>query len=190
MTGPRIGRGGKRGAGRRARCNGPAGAAAAVTMALVLIGCTATNTTGMVTTSVTSGVERPRPPGSFATSTTAGAPAAIGIIRSTIDAVNAAAGGTVARQQDLLRSLVDPGQSGEQRRCAAATTTISFEPVYSRLAPSPSWQPDTGTVGGTVYSLPTLIRIYTGSRITGTDLADLHLSVDAGRARLAALCVS
>ena len=37
-----------------------------------------------------------------------------------------------------------------------------------------------GSLTGTVYALPTLIRIYTGDRITGTDLTTLHLGVQAG----------
>jgi hypothetical protein len=43
---------------------------------------------------------------------------------------------------------------------------------------------------GTEYLLPAFITIYTGSRITGTDLTTLHLWVDDGSARTAALCVS
>lgn len=43
---------------------------------------------------------------------------------------------------------------------------------------------------GTEYLLPAFITIYTGSRITGTDLTTLHLWVKDGLARTAALCVS
>ena len=45
------------------------------------------------------------------------------------------------------------------------------------LRPAPGWTPQTGALSGTVYALPTLIRIYTGDRITGTDLTTLHLGV-------------
>jgi len=40
-----------------------------------------------------------------------------------------------------------------------------------------------------VYALPTLIRIYTGDRITGTDLTPLHLGVTGGDAYLHSLCL-
>ncbi len=110
-------------------------------------------------------------------------------VQRTIDVFNATAGGPVAAQQAVLGRLVSPGQRSVQNSCPAATTTISFEPIYPRLAPSPDWRPTGGSLPGDVYALPTLIRIYVGSRITGTDLTDLHVAVDAGQLRLPALCL-
>ena len=78
----------------------------------------------------------------------------------------------------------------DRNSCPAANNTISFEPVYARLAAAPDWKPTGGTLPGTVYALPTLIRVYTGDRITSTDLTDLHVSIDGGRAWLPALCLS
>ena len=109
-------------------------------------------------------------------------------IEQAVDSFNAAAGGSVSGQRTALAALLAGGQRSVQRRCAAASTTLEFEPVYGRLAPAPGWTPSQGTLDGTVYALPTLIRIYTGNRITGTDLTDLHLAVQDGRAWLPALC--
>lgn len=111
------------------------------------------------------------------------------MIRHAIDSFDAAAGSPVAAQQAVLRTLVSPGQADVQRHCPGPTTTISFEPVYAWLAPAPDWRPSSGSLPGTVYALPTLIRIYTGDRITGTDLTDLHVAVSGGRAMLPALCL-
>ncbi len=111
-------------------------------------------------------------------------------VQRAVDSFNAAAGGPVSGQQAALSALLDDGQRSVQRRCAAATTTLEFEPVYARLAPAPGWAPRDGTLSGTVYALPTLIRIYTGDRVTGTDLTDLHVAVRDGRAWLPALCPS
>lgn len=111
-------------------------------------------------------------------------------IRSAIVAFDASAGGPAADQQRLLQNLVAPGQRAGQQECRTSQTTLSFEPVYADLAPSPHWRPAEGTLPGTVYSLPILIRIFTGSRLTGTDLADLHVSVQDGRAMFSTLCVS
>lgn len=107
-----------------------------------------------------------------------------------IDTFNAAAGGPVSAQQRALAGLLDDGQRSVQSRCAAAATTLELQPVYARLAAAPGWKPSSGTLSGTVYSLPTLVRIWTGNRITGTDLTDLHIAVADGRARLPALCPS
>ena len=111
-------------------------------------------------------------------------------VQHAVDAFNEAAGGPVPRQQAALAMLLDAGQRPVQRSCAQATTTLRFQPVYSRLAPAPGWKPTAGALTGTVYALPTLIRIYSGNRIIGTDLTDLHLAVQNGRARLPALCLS
>ena len=109
-------------------------------------------------------------------------------IRSTIDRLNNAAG-AVPDQQALLTAVVDPGLAGSLEQCAPATTTLRFQPIYQALRPSPDWSPVGGTPSGTVYALPSLIRIYTGDRITGTDLTTLHLGVTAGEVFLTPLCV-
>lgn len=107
-----------------------------------------------------------------------------------IEMFNQTAGGPVAAQQRVLDRLVSAGQRPVQGRCPAATTTIAFVPVYDRLSVAAGWKPSSGTLPGTVYALPTLIRIYRGDRIVGTDLTDLHLSIDGGVARLPALCLT
>ena len=111
-------------------------------------------------------------------------------VRHTIEEFNATAAGPVTAQKAKLAELVSPGQASVQSRCPAATSTISFEPVYARLTPAPDWKPTSGTLPGTVYALPTLIRVYTGDRITSTDLTDLHVSIQGGRAWLPALCLT
>lgn len=111
-------------------------------------------------------------------------------VRSVIDRFNATANGPVADQQRLLAELVDPGQAQAQRTCPTATRTLRLEPVYAALAPATGWTPPSGTMGPSVYSLPSLIRVYQGGRLVGTDLTDVHLSVTEDGAHLAALCVS
>ena len=129
-----------------------------------------------------------------AVSTTAAAPSAPAgqdeqAIRSAIDAVNATAGGTVAGQQAALAEVVDPALSDAFRHCPPASTTLRFEPVYAGLRATPDWTGADGTPAGTLYALPVLIRIYTGDRITGTDLTTLHLGVHDGAASITPLCV-
>lgn len=111
-------------------------------------------------------------------------------VQDAVDTLNAAAGGPVSGQQTALAGLLDAGQRSVQSNCAAATTTLELEPVYARLAAAPDWKPGSGTLSGPVYALPTLIRIFTGNRITGTDLTDLHVAIVDGRARFPALCSS
>jgi hypothetical protein len=82
-------------------------------------------------------------------------------IRTTIDRLNGTAGGSVAGQQAALAATVEPGSVTELDDCPAATATLRFLPVYSALRPSPDWTPDKGSLSGTIYALPTLIRIYT-----------------------------
>jgi hypothetical protein len=110
-------------------------------------------------------------------------------IARTIDTFNAAAAGPVAGQQTVLSHLIDPALVGGLDKCPPATATLRFEPIYQALRPAPDWTPRTGALGGTVYALPTLIRIYTGDRITGTDLTTLHLGVHDGEAYLTSLCL-
>ncbi len=92
-------------------------------------------------------------------------------VRATIDAINATAGGPVADQQRRLVDSVDPDDRADVGRCPPATTTVRFEPVYAGLRGTG------GSADSTSYALPTLIRIYTGSRMTGTDLTTLQLVV-------------
>lgn len=110
-------------------------------------------------------------------------------IRSAIDAVNATAGGSVAGQQAVLAAIVDPALSDAFRHCSPASATLRFEPVYAGLRATPDWTGADGTPAGTLYALPVLIRIYTGDRITGTDLTTLHLGVHDGAASITPLCV-
>ncbi len=111
-------------------------------------------------------------------------------IRAVLDALNATAGGPVERQQSVLRGAVDPALLDQLDRCPAATSTLRIEPVYAALRPDPDWQGASGTPAGTVYALPALIRIFTGDRVTGTDLGTIFLGVRDGRALLAPVCVS
>lgn len=129
-----------------------------------------------------------------AVSTTAAAPNAPAgqdeqAIRSAIDAVNATAGGSVAGQQAALAAVVDPALSDAFRHCPPASTTLRFEPVYAGLRATPDWTGADGTPAGTLYALPVLIRIYTGDRITGTDLTTLHVGVHENAASITPLCV-
>lgn len=101
-------------------------------------------------------------------------------IDATVTAVNAAAGGTPAEQRAVLETVVDPTQLTQQRSCRPAGTTIGFEPAW----------PDLRRTGDGRYVLPTLIRIYHGTRVTGTDVGALKIVITAGRAHLPPLCVS
>ena len=131
-------------------------------------------------------------------------PADVDAIRATIDAVNATAGGPVADQQAQLFAHVDPARRDEAQRCPTATTTVRLAPVVQglrELAGPPvasaaadsavSMAPDPRA---TVYGLPTLIRIFSGDRLIGTDLTTLRLIVrDAGagpKAFLTPFCVN
>ena len=151
-------------------------AAAAVSVGVGLLsGCTA----GAVLPAVSATAARPSAPAGQDEQA----------IRSAIDAVNATAGGSVAGQQDVLATIVDPALSDAFRHCPPASTTLRFEPVYAGLRATPDWTGADGTPAGTLYALPVLIRIYTGDRITGTDLTTLHLGVHDGAASITSLCV-
>jgi hypothetical protein len=110
-------------------------------------------------------------------------------VARTIERFNAAAAGPVAGQQTVLTELTDPALTGALDRCPPATATLRFEPIYPALRPAPGWTPQTGALTGTIYALPTLIRISTGDRMTGTDLTTLHLGVHDGEAFLTSLCL-
>jgi hypothetical protein len=149
-----------------------------------------------ITLTVLAGCTQPNGLGPNDLSTTQSATAALDpnaatlrLVEDAVSSFNSTAGGPVATQQAALHRIVSAGQTAVQDKCPRASTTISFEPVYPRLSPSPDWRPPSGTLPGVVYALPTLIRIYTGDRITGTDLTDLHLSIQAGRVSFPALCV-
>jgi hypothetical protein len=152
--------------------------------------------------------------GTGATVTIAGVavPASAGdvaAIRRSIGAINATAGGPVADQRAVLNRLAAPSEAGLQKECPAAQSTIRLDPVYTDLR-SP---PDDGSLGPTTtaasaaaggitatgtagvsaqreYLLPALITVFTGNRITATDLTTLQLFVMNGTARTAHLCVS
>ena len=111
-------------------------------------------------------------------------------IRMIIDRLNGTAGGTVADQQAAFAAAVEPGSAQALADCPAATTTLLFRPVYPGLRPAPDWAPQEGALTGTVYALPTLITIFTGDRVTATDLTTLHLGVTAGESFLTPLCVN
>jgi len=111
-------------------------------------------------------------------------------IRRSVELLNAAAGGAVSEQQEVLRDLVDPALGAGLDECPIATTTLLFEPVYPGLRPTPDWTSANGSLTGTLYALPSLIRIHTGDRVTGTDLTTLHFGVQSGEAFLTPLCVS
>ncbi|MTD16128.1 hypothetical protein GIS00_19500 [Nakamurella sp. YIM 132087] len=109
-------------------------------------------------------------------------------LEATIAAINATANGPVAGQRAVLDDRADPGQAALQSSCGAATSTLSFEPVWTDLQAA-DFAPTSGTLTGPVYSLPTLIRIHRGGRIVGTDVAELHLTAVDGVGRTTALCV-
>ena len=167
---------------QRTRSRRVVSAAAAVGVAVALV------------SACTAGTSLPSP--SPAPSTTGAPPTPPGgpqkdeqAIRSAIDTINATAGGSVAGQQAVLADIVDPALSDAFRHCSPATTTLRFEPVYTGLRATPDWTGADGTPAGTLYALPVLIRIYTGDRITGTDLTTLHVGVHDGAASITPLCV-
>jgi hypothetical protein len=149
-------------------------------------------------------------PGPESATTLTGGPAPqadVDAIRATVDAVNAAAGGPVADQQAQLFAHIDPARRDEARRCPTATTTVRLAPVEQGLrvlATGPSATPvasaatasevTTPDASVTVYWLPTLIRIFSGDRLIGTDLTTLRLVVrDTGagpEAFLTPFCVN
>lgn len=104
---------------------------------------------------------------------------ALGAIQAAIGEINATAGGPIAAQRAVLQRLAAPDQAADQRACPAASTTLAFDPAYRGL------QETDGE-----YLLPIYITIYTGDRISGSDLATLHLTLLDGEARTSALCVS
>jgi hypothetical protein len=113
----------------------------------------------------------------------------VAVVQKAMDRFNATAGGPVTAQQSVLSGLVSAAQNSVQHACPPVTVTISMEPVYARLAASPGWRPRGGSLPGTIYAVPTLIRIYHGDRIIGTDLTDLHLAIEGGRMTLPAVCL-
>jgi len=198
--------------GRTGRARVPGGLAAMVLLCsgALSTGCTAgapppalmtltitsgpTDTTAGATGSDTTAT-RVTPTGTSARGTTgSGTIAAVppgdsAAIRHAIDAINADAGGPVSVQRAVLAHLISPALAAALRNCPSATTTLRFEPVYAGLRPTPAWSSPHGVPAGTVYALPVLIRIYTGDRITGTDLATLHLGVRGHEASITPLCV-
>lgn len=119
-------------------------------------------------------------PASQAVATTPVGGPALAAIQATIDAINATAGGPVGAQRAVLQSLAAPDQTADQRACPAATNTLAFDPAYRGLQQT----------GHDDYLLPVYITIFTGDRISGSDLATLRLRLIGGAARTSALCVS
>lgn len=174
MTGRTSGRRPRRRATRpRTRIPGPLQVVIIVATLVAAAACQATSPPETATA----------PPTATAT-TTLGAQADIDAIRATVDAVNVTAGGPVADQQAQLLAHVDPARRDEVRRCPAATTTIRLEPVDQGLRALPEPSADAAAAAGTPsdgtttsYALPTLIRIFSGDRLIGTDLTTLKLVV-------------
>lgn len=174
MTGRTSGRRPRRRATRpRTRTPGPLHVVIIVAALVAAAACQATSPPETATA----------PPTATAT-TTLGAQADIDAIRATVDAVNVTAGGPVADQQAQLLAHVDPARRDEVRRCPAATTTIRLEPVDQGLRALPEPSADAAAAAGTPsdgrttsYALPTLIRIFSGDRLIGTDLTTLKLVV-------------
>lgn len=109
------------------------------------------------------------------------APADLTALHRTIDEINAAAVDPTA-QRTALQRLVLPAHAEDQRRCPTTSNTVTLDPAWPSVRPVPG-QPG-------VYLVPTLVRVHTDDRITGTDLTALVLTVESGRARPATLCVS
>jgi hypothetical protein len=102
-------------------------------------------------------------------------------LRASVDEINRAAGDPTT-QRRVLEQLVLPAKAAEQRHCPPTANTVTLEPAW------PSVSPRAGTPGA--YLLPTLLRVHTDGRITGTDLTALVFTVQSGRARTSTLCVS
>lgn len=111
-------------------------------------------------------------------------------IRAAVDRLNSTAGGPVPAQQELLATLVDPALVDALDHCPPASHTLHLEPVYAALRPASEWTSPRGTPTGDVYALPTLIRSYSGERMTGTDVATLHVGVHSGSVGFAPICVA
>ena len=107
-------------------------------------------------------------------------PAALAAARQVFDQVNAEAGGSPARQRSVLERVVDPAQEANQRGCAAAVTTVRLVPAWSAVRVASDGH----------LIVPSLVRVFTGTRITGTDVSIIDVTITAGQAGLPALCVS
>ncbi len=108
-------------------------------------------------------------------------PAALAALQATVAAINDSSGSPAA-QRAVLDRLAAADHAAEQRRCPRATTTIRLEPVWSDVRELPG-QPS-------VYAVPSVVRVSTQGRITGTDLTSLVMEVDGARAATTALCVA
>lgn len=107
-------------------------------------------------------------------------------IRSAVQELNSTSAGPVAAQQAVLRELVDPAELSTLDGCPPTTSTLRFEPVYPGLRPID----DAGDPASTRYALPARIRVFTGDRITATDLTTMQLEVRQNAAFVTPICVS
>jgi hypothetical protein len=133
----------------------------------------------------------------------------VAAIRRSVGAINATAGGPVADQRAVLNRLAAPSESEQQKDCPAAQSTIRLDPVYTDLRSPPEDSPlgpsstaasspiaamtSASAVGPSAqqeFLLPALITVFTGNRITATDLTTLRLFVMNGTARTSHLCVT
>lgn len=110
--------------------------------------------------------------------------------RATIDIINATAGGPIDEQRAILEKWAAPAEKIAQHECPAATTTLEFAPAWRNLRPDPITTTVDTSHNGVAYLLPTLIRIYDGERITGTDMVSLRLWIRDNTAYISALCVA
>lgn len=91
-----------------------------------------------------------------------------------------------------LRRPPDDRPTGSPTSPSGSTSSPSTAAGASGLPPATDREPSSpaGSGAATPYLLPVLITIFTGDRITGTDLATLRLFVIDGTARTQHLCVS
>ena len=86
----------------------------------------------------------------------------------------------------MLRDFADDSARAALDDCPPATTTLRLEPVWGGLRSASSGAANSGAES---YALPTLIRVYTGDRITGTDLTTLQLTVQGTAVYITPFCV-
>jgi len=143
------------------RCRGARGRFGLLAGALLLAGCAVSGTPAPAT-----------PPVSDTD---------LAALRAAVDEINRAAGDPT-EQRSVLDKLVLPADAAAQRQCPPTANTVTLEPAW------PSVSPQAGRSGA--YLVPTLLRVHTDGRITGTDLTALVFTLQSGKARSPTLCVS